>query len=181
MIFIAEVKTHSPFGYRSQKTWEELFDVANRVGDMISIHTDPLWDGSFELLEKARKITNKPILAKGIHGSDDEIARALDCGADFVLVVGRFPKKFQEKCIIEPYTLDELTAVPSNMKALWNSRDLKTGGIKQESYDQAKSCFAGWLCQASNIKSLRDINNKADAILVGTHLEEFSKDWTCRK
>ena len=67
---IAEVKTQSPFGYKSDKSWDELFEVANKVGDIISIHTDRRWGGSFELLQKARSLTNKPILAKGIHKND---------------------------------------------------------------------------------------------------------------
>ena len=63
---IAEVKTQSPFGFRSDKNRDELFAVANQIGDIISIHTDPRWGGSFELVKKARALTKKPILAKGI-------------------------------------------------------------------------------------------------------------------
>ena len=61
---IAEVKTGSPFGYKSEESWDELFEVAESVGDILSIHTDPRWLGSFELISKARKLTDKPILAK---------------------------------------------------------------------------------------------------------------------
>ena len=49
---IAEVKMKSPFGYRSKNTWDELFKAANRIGDIISIHTDERWGGSFDLVEK---------------------------------------------------------------------------------------------------------------------------------
>ena len=38
---IAEVKTGSPFGFKSGRTWGELFKTAERAGDVISIHTDP--------------------------------------------------------------------------------------------------------------------------------------------
>jgi indole-3-glycerol phosphate synthase len=170
---ITEVKTHSPFGWKSDKSWEELFEVAERVGDIISIHTDPRWHGSFELLERAHAMTKKPILAKGIHASDDLIEKALEAGADWVLVVGRIPTIHSEKCLIEPLTLEELKYVPANLKAVWNSRDLATGGMKNETFKEAREVFPGWLCQASNIKTVGDIESGADAVLVGTRLGEF--------
>ena len=172
---IAEVKTESPFGYSSQKSWDELFGIADSVGDMISIHTDSRWGGSFDLISKARALTEKPILAKGIHEKDSDIERAIESGADFVLVVGRIPKIHAQKCIIEPYTLDELSKIPTTFKALWNSRDLKTGGRKKETFSEAREIFSGWLCQASHIKTIDDIHPLADAVLVGEHLEKFAE------
>ncbi len=172
---IAEVKTKSPFGWKSEKTWDELFESANRVGDIISIHTDERWDGSFDLLKKARSLTSKPILAKGIHATDDLIERAIGSGADWVLCVGRIPEVHIEKCLIEVNTVEELKTISPSMKVVWNSRDLKTGGLKSETFEQAREIFQGWLCQASNIKTIDDIKRGADAVLVGTHLEEFVK------
>ena len=171
---IAEVKIQSPFGYKSTKTWDELFVIAEKVGDMISIHTDPRWGGDFSLITKAKSLTSKPILAKGIHATDEEIQKAIDAGADYVLVVGRIPKIHLDKCLIEPNTLRELTKIPENVKAVWNSRDLQTGGLKTETFAQARVLFKGWLCQASNIRTKVDIQDGADAVLVGTHLEEFA-------
>jgi indole-3-glycerol phosphate synthase len=129
-LLIAEVKTQSPFGFSSDKSWEELFEIANAHCDMISIHTDPRWGGSFELLTKARAMTGKPILAKGIHVTDEEVERALALGADKVLVVGRVPAVHLEQCFIEPYTLAELRSLPPGTSAVWNSRDLTTGALK---------------------------------------------------
>lgn len=173
---IAEVKTKSPFGFQSKKSWDELFELAERVGDMISIHTDPRWGGSFELIRKARAKTKKPILAKGIHATDDEVQQAIELGADFVLVVGRLPKVHLEKCLIEPLTLAELKALPKTVKkVVWNSRDLKTGGLKTETFAQARAIWKWWLCQASNIKTIQDIQTGADAVLVGENLETFVK------
>ena len=37
---IAEVKTISPYGFKSDKSWEELFKIADEIGDIISVHTD---------------------------------------------------------------------------------------------------------------------------------------------
>ncbi len=171
---IAEVKTQSPFGYTSSNTWDELFEVAERVGDIISIHTDPRWGGSFDLITKARALTNKPILAKGIHASDSDIQQALDAGADWVLVVGRMPAIYQEKCMIEPLILDELQTIPEHMRAVWNARDLKDGSKKTETFAEARAIFKGWLCQASHIRTVSDIEKGADAALVGTNLTEFA-------
>ena len=172
---IAEVKTQSPFGWKSDKNWDELFKIANGIGDIISIHTDARLGGSFELLQKARSLTNKPILAKGIHGSDTDIAKAINIGADWILVVGRIPTLHIEKCLVEPLTIDELKTIPRNLRAVWNSRNLKDGSLKKETFTEARAIFTGWLCQASNIKTIDDIKEGADAVLVGTHLVEFAE------
>lgn len=173
MQFIAEVKTHSPFGWQSNKSWDELFEIANQLGDIISIHTDPRWHGSFDLLRKARGLTRKPILAKGIHTHDTGIEEALKAGADYVLVVGRLPNVHIDVCFIEPHDIAQLQSLNADLKAVWNSRDLKTGGLKPETFEQARKAFPGWLCQASNVRSPKDINPTANAVLVGTHLENF--------
>lgn len=172
---IAEVKTRSPFGWSSEQTWEELFIIAETVGDILSIHTDSRWGGSFDLLKKARGRTTKPILAKGYHLDDMAVQEAIDCGADFILVVGRIPKRYANQCLIEPYTLAELAQIPTQLKAVWNSRDLVTGNLKREDFKEARQLFSGWLCQASNIKTVNDIEMGADAVLVGSHLPEFAQ------
>jgi len=171
---IAEVKTMSPFGFVSDKSWDELFIIADSVGDILSIHTDPRWGGSFDLIKKAKTLTKKPILAKGIHATDAEIEKAVQAGADFVLVVGRIPGVHQDVCIIEPNTLRELKDIPETYKVVWNSRDLGTGGMKQDDFQKARKIRDGWLCQASNIKTKDDVVKGADAVLVGTNLEEFT-------
>lgn len=169
---IAEVKTQSPFGFKSDKSWDELFELANEYGDWISIHTDPRWGGSFDLIKKAYARTNKPILAKGIHATDDDVNRAFDAGADYVLVVGRVPED-PMNCIIEPNTLVQLSQVSADQKIVWNQRSLDDGMPKIETFDQARELHEGWLCQASFISSLKDVNPGADAVLVGENLEEF--------
>jgi len=172
-LLIAEVKTMSPFGFRSDKSWEELFEIANEHGDMLSIHTDPRWGGSFELLTKARAMTDKPILAKGIHATDAEVVQALALGADKVLVVGRVPAVHLEQCFIEPYTLAELRSLPQGTSAVWNSRDLTTGALKSETFAAARAIHTGYLVQASNIRTIADIDPTANAILVGQNLEQL--------
>lgn len=177
-IFIAEVKTQSPFGWKSSQSWEELFIIANTYGDWISIHTDKRWGGSFSLLKTARSLTTKPILAKGIHATDKDIQRAVDCGADLVLVVGRIPAIHTEKCLIEPLSLSELNTYSTNTRVVWNSRDLKDGSVKNETFAESREMHQGWLCQASNIVTPSDVHPKANAILVGTHLPTFIQQIT---
>ncbi|MGZ6004709.1 MAG: hypothetical protein ACXWLH_01010 [Candidatus Saccharimonadales bacterium] len=175
MQIISEVKTYSPFGgWQSDKSWDELFELANAVGDIISIHTDPRWHGSFDLIRRARSLTSKPILAKGIHARNYLIDAALEAGADKVLVVGRLPGVYLEHCLLEPSSLAELENFPKNSQVVWNSRDLKTGGNKQETFEQARQLWPGWLCQASNVVTMADVNSNADAVLVGTHLSDFA-------
>ena len=87
--------------------------------------------------------------------------------------MGRIPKVQPEKCFIEPYNLDELGKIPKELRAVWNSRDLRTGGTKSETFKEARNMFPGWLCQASNLRTKEDIQEGADAVLVGTHLTEF--------
>lgn len=177
-LFIAEVKTKSPFNYISERSFEELFALANRVGDMLSIHTDPRWGGSFYNLSRARQWTNKPLLAKGIHENDDEIRRALDCGADSVLVVGRMPHVFlRDHCYVEPLDLAQLAQFNEEAPHMvWNSRDLCTGGQKTETFTQARQRYNGQLVQASNISSVEDIDPTADGVIAGEHLPEFAQE-----
>jgi indole-3-glycerol phosphate synthase len=176
-LLIAEVKTCSPFGWKSTRSWDELFETANEHGDWISIHTNPRWGGSFKLLEKARLRTKKPILAKGLHLTDRELALAFNSGADYALVVGRIPDvldSYRDALLIEPYTLAELAEIPHGVKAVWNSRDLRNKGVlKNETFKDARAIFPGWLCQASNIRTPADVCAGAQAILVGQELAGF--------
>jgi indole-3-glycerol phosphate synthase len=75
-LVIAEAKPVSPFGWRAGRSWDDLFRIAVRAGDVVSVHTDSRWGGSVDLVREARARTTKPILAKGIHASDDQILRS---------------------------------------------------------------------------------------------------------
>lgn len=168
--FIAEVKNRSPFGMTSGDSWEFLLDVALEYGDAISVHTDPRWNGRFEDLRRARALTNKPILAKGIHATDDEVKRAIDYGADAVLVVGRLPAEpLLPKCWLEPTSIAELKMLPPCL-AVWNARDLSDGTPKEETWDEARCAWNGILCQASLIRHQRDIKSDADCFIVGEYM-----------
>ena len=170
--FIAEVKTMSPFGFRSGRTWDDLFSLADSVGDVISIHTDPLWGGSFDLIRKANVLTKKPILAKGIHATDEEVQEAIRAGATYVLVVGRWPMVNSIQCWIEPLTVREMRGYDPAATMVWNSRDLTTGGRKMETFDDARAAWDGRLIQASYIAAVGDVHPEADGFIVGEHLEK---------
>jgi hypothetical protein len=168
-IFIAEIKTQSPYGYKA------------RYGDWVSVHTNALWGGDFEAVSFVRHCTDKPILAKGLHGTDDEIQRALDHGADYVLVVNRIPAdKYLDKCLLEPGVWFKPLGVrevnSKELKYVCNSRCLLTGCtyVDFELRLEALREKAGWLCQASNIITAQDVKPGMDAYLVGTHLTEFA-------
>lgn len=170
---VAEVKTKSPFGFESDKSWSDLFAVANKYGDIISIHTDLRWGGSFDLIAKAKRLTDKPILAKGIHAKDSDIEKALQAGADYALVVGRIPGVHLDKCWLEPNSIEGISQYLAGTKVVWNQRDLLDGGVKKETFAQARAAWPGWLCQASLIQTIDDVEPTANAVLIGTNLLEF--------
>lgn len=174
-IIIAEVKTKSPFGWSSNEPWDRLFAIADDIGDIVAVHTDPRWAGSFDLVRKAANETGKPILAKGIHADDSLVDKAFKAGATWVLAVGRIPMINPSQCLIEADGLSELSAINTDLRAVWNSRNLNNGKPKQETFDQARLVFKGWLCQASNLKTVADIHPFADAVLVGTNLVMFAE------
>lgn len=174
-LLIAEAKPISPFGFRAGEPWDVLFARAVEVGDVVSVHTDPRWGGSLDLVAEARLRTAKPILAKGIHVSDGEVRAALAAGADFALVVGRVPADdLLPRCLLEPNSVGELAGLPAGCAAVWNSRDLSTGGLKAETFAAARAAWPGWLCQASNLRAPGDVHPSADAVLVGQGLAEFA-------
>lgn len=187
-IFIAEIKTQSPFGYRSEHTFAELMEYAIKYGDWISVHTNALWGGDFDSVSFVRRNTNKPILAKGIHATDDDIQRAIDHGADWVLVVDRmnFASEFRKHVLVETndqnifnhpnlgnHKLASPVSVYRDLKYVCNSRDLRTG-LRKQNYELPLFIDAGaWVCQASGIRQPKDVHPKVNAFIVGTYLTDF--------
>jgi len=197
---IAEVKTQSPYGYKSEKSFDELLDIAIEKGDIISIHTNPIWGGDFKLLEKARKKTKKPILAKGLHLNDWEFWKATEYGADYVLTVGRVPIGLTlSKVWYEPLFLDEfkenlkMPLISAVDAVVINQRNLLSGENRNTTdffelflskypveYTTLDELFTKWrnierpqLYLASNIKHKRDVLMRYDGAIIGTHLTSF--------
>ena len=180
-IFIAEIKTQSPFGFKSGHTFVALMNMAIRHGDWVSVHTNALWGGDYNAISLVRKNTTKPILAKGIHATDDDIERAIDHGADYVLVVDRIPTlHLLSKCLLEFSNMDDLVKCNElcassafSMKYVYNMRDIKNGLPRKINELNDYIGEAPWLCQASGIRSFHDVFPMVDAFIVGEHLPLF--------
>ena len=185
MIFIAEVKTHSPYWpddtHPDPRPRHELLKQAMVKGDWISIHVDSEWWGSYGQLLSARTALKcnkmkKPLLAKGFHTTTRALDITFDYGkADYALCVGWVPpKRYWDRVLVEAESLDELADLPHEVKAVWNARDPRTGedrGI--DPYVARAVREKGWLCQASGIRARADVDPSMDAFIVGEHLKEF--------
>jgi indole-3-glycerol phosphate synthase len=172
VLIVAELKMLSPFGYKNPRTLEDTLAQCEKVGDIISVHTNPLWGGSFEHLEDICKRANKPVLAKGFHDTTVDVRRAIECGATYVLTVGWWPD--DTRCWHECTTFDELkeTDAPA---AVFNSRDPHTGktlfdgNLVHVASSARTSRGSRWLCQASGIKHANDVGN-VEAVLIGQNI-----------
>jgi indole-3-glycerol phosphate synthase len=184
-IFIAEIKTQSPYGFKSEYSFHKLMECAVTNGDWVSVHTNALWGGDYEALSFVRRNTCKPIVAKGLHATDDDIKRSLDHGADYVLVVDRLPYPriiSPNKCLLEMGNENlfegNLKFIPSlkSEKFVYNCRNLKTGLMKTENLLEKYINTGVWICQASGIKTREDIHPRAGAFIVGENLVNFCKE-----
>lgn len=194
MTFIAEIKPLSPFDGPSRYSMEMLRFVALHHGDWVAAHTDPRWGGSFKHLAETRRMMDqhcpdKPLLAKGIHATDDELASALD-HAHYALVVGRWPAHLptfvRRRLIFEPSDLGQLQRTMDDTMSsrtdprmvMWNSRDLSTGERRVHDFSIREVKIANdgnldWVCQASFIEKPGDVMEWADAHIVGTNLMRY--------
>ena len=187
-IFIAEIKQKSMFNFELRYSRKTLIDNALEFGDWISVHTDPRFGGSFDDIYYLRKETNKPILAKGFHTHDDDVKKAFDLGADYVLVVDRPSRKllnsYLGNILFEISSLNELNELPHDFlqfgKIVYNGRDLKTGIGKKYIGDYTEyRKKSSWLCGASLIRSVKDVGvfyPDCDAFIVGENLVEFCQE-----
>lgn len=183
MIFIAEAKTHSPYWERRARSWHDMIELALEKGDWVSVLVDRQWGGHVSdvgaaALLNERREDKKKILAKGFHPTVGDIDLSLKMGADYVLVVGWLPpERYWDKVLVECESLEQLETLPRQVKAVWNSRDPRTGESRAE---QGQGIYVarsvrprGWLCQASGIRTWADVDPDVDAFIVGEHLEDF--------
>lgn len=180
-IFIAEIKTESPFGFKSCFSFNFLVELAILKGDWISVHTNEKWGGKFEHLNYIRKLTKKPILAKGLHQNNDDIKKCLDLGADYVLCVNFIPSlNYLDRVLLEPHNLDifyQMYRKYPFLKFVYNSRDLNTGEIKNPCFYSIMRKKVNWLCQASHIKSTADVKKDCNAFIIGEQLVNFCNEY----
>lgn len=181
-LFVAEIKEISPFGYVSRYSFKELTAVAIEHGDIISCHTDARWGGRWDTLRKVRGMTHKPILAKGIHAADNDLEKALRCGADKVLVVGRIPDES-----FWPYIWLELTSMqqlpqfieklPLEVPFVCNARNLDDGGRSNLKWETIRNTAPDkFMVQASLVSSLKDVMPDAQAVIIGENMIPFAKE-----
>lgn len=187
-LFVGEVKMLSPFGFKSNYNCDQLIELAAQNADIVSIHIDPLWGGSsldidyVKMMMMNPKIPKKPILAKGLHTTDDSIKQSFDRGADYVLVVGRIPKLDDlSKIWLEPLTEEQfkpmLEACPNAV--VFNHRDLSTGAFRIISFSgpEVNEQYKPLLIQASGIKSFSHVKEAYGGFIVGEHLPQFILDY----
>lgn len=188
-IFIAEIKTQSPFGFTSKTPKNRLVDLALEYGDWISVHTDARFGGGFDDIYRIRTETKKPILAKGFHCHNDDVQKCIDLGADYVLVVDRFFQLSKElehkilfefsdfsrvKTLYEGYREDYLNEY---YKFVYNGRNLRNGASKNnvDNYKLYRN-QCKWLCGASLIQHPNHVEQfypDCNAYIVGEHLAEY--------
>lgn len=186
-IFIAEIKTQSMFGFKTNYSRECLIDTALRYGDWISVHTDPRFGGSFDDIYQIRRKTNKSILAKGFHSHNHDVEKALDLGADYVLVVDRPDRKllnlYTDKILFEFSNSKLLNESSYDFaefgKVVFNGRNLDTGIGKKSiaQYHEFRN-RCKWLCGASLLKEpdyVQKFYPNCDAFIVGENLVDFCK------
>lgn len=173
-LVVAEIKEKSPFNpaYKAPHRYHQ-FEICEEVGDIISVHTNPDWGGSFEWLAEVRKMTIKPILAKGFHPSIMDVQRALDNGADYVLTVGWCPESDYDaraKIWHECESIHELLNSPAGYR-VWNVRNPRTGAKRLVDIDYVYEKMDGdWLCRASCISGPEDVRHAYNAVLIGEGL-----------
>ncbi len=189
-IFIAEIKTQSMFGFEAVYHREHLTEYAIRYGDWISVHTDARFGGSFDDIYRIRRMTDKPILAKGFHTHIDDVKKAFDLGADYVLSVDSYHPDCRLKNML--YEITQYPDIPQNPKhrihwenmadhpdlqVVYNGRNLNSGiGRKYiGNYSKYRAAFK-WVCGASLLQHPRDVQMfypGCDAFIVGENLIEF--------
>ncbi len=172
--------------------WRPLFDLAvymaRREKGAVSVHTGVAhigprrWGGYDDLINEARELApDVDLLAKGIHMRQEQVNNYLSRGATSVLTVDYLPKDNADKCLIEISDPEWFKRLPKDLKYVYNSRALWaliTGRIpeKRMSFAEVRERYPDfWICQASNLNTVADVNPRANAILVGTHLRKFSE------
>lgn len=188
-IFIGEIKTQSPFGYKSPHSFIKLAELAIEKADWISVHTNALWGGDYNAISFVRNLTDKPILAKGFHHTDDDIQMALDHGADYVLTLNqdRIFNRHKDRLLFE-LSLIQTRNIRSfykermgnnyfdKLKFVFNGRNIKNGQKRGMSkYDDYRE-LCPWVCGASLIKKPEDVKMyypNCDAFIAGENLVEY--------
>lgn len=183
-IFIGEIKTQSPFGFKSEYSFNHLMNLCIETPqvDWISVHVSAIYGGCLDSIAYVKQFTLKPILAKAVNGSDKLIRQQIEIGAEYSLVVGRIPDLnlvSLNRCLLEvdpDFAREIRHDYPQHkLRFVWNSRDLRTGERKPMSELEDYLETNEWVCEASGIKSIDNVHPNVSAFIVGEHLVNFCK------
>ncbi len=190
---IAEFKKASPSAgiINETATISDIIPLYNKYADCISILTDEkFFSGDFEFISQAKKFTSLPILAKDFYLHPMQIIKAINYGADAILIIVRIlsieeirelyktADKYGIDAIVEVHSLKDLEKA---FKAITpviigiNTRDLETFEInKTQIFKILPQIPDGVITIAeSGIKTpdeVKDLKGKVDGILIGTSL-----------
>jgi len=197
---VGEVKPFSPYkGFlnprlEGMKLSEARLAILGKLlplVDIVSIHIDEIWGGSFKWLAQAAEIcraARKPVLAKGFNPSLAHISQALNAGADYVLTVGWHPARSKNNrdkfCNVWHEPVEEEQFAKSHATTLViNSRNPVTGNDldREQIITRVASMRAldKRIVQASNIHCAACLLPGVDYALVGeplVKLMDFSEE-----
>lgn len=191
---IAEIKAKSPS--TGKITSIDPFEIAKQYNQSnassISVLTDEKYfGGSVEIMSKVKKITTKPILRKDFIIDEFQIYESYANGADAILLITSILpdndlKEFVDlsmklgiECLVECHTIEDIDRVPENVNIYGiNNRDFRDLNarpdlsvtkklidyIPEDKVVVSESGING----REDIKFLRDLDKKVDAVLTGT-------------
>lgn len=182
---IAEYKPFSPYSGAVHDFDVDLF--LNKIVNypitpyMLSIIVDERWGGSYKMLERVANQISLPILAKGLSIGYDGDERAFKLGAEWTLSYG-LGGEFNLVELHQHTGLKKKEWGHIHRRVLLNNRDLETGKVDKdyakrtcEDYFDDTDLF---VVVGSGYTGLDDpdIPDRADAVLIGTHLFDERSD-----
>jgi len=201
---IAEFKKASPSKGEINKNAKlsEYIMLFDKYADAISILTDEkFFYGNINFVKEAKEFTKLPILAKDFYLHPLQIRRALNFGADAILIIAKILQKKDikilfEECnqlgidaIFEAHSKEDLEKIFESVEPKIigiNTRDLNDFSIHQDIIDKLLNFIPKnvYIIAESGIKEpmeIKNLKNKVNGVLIGTaimsskHPEEFLK------
>ena len=170
--YIAEHKPRSPFGWVGPDIPVEDFIGLHTDAGAYAVHVQEPWGGSWDTLARARAVTDKSVLVKGVL-SEREVGRVVASGAVALLIEGQNDHLPVRLPVIEVTTPEALGRALQREPA-WivvNARDIDTGEMHPERHDEMRSLIpegVGAIAASGLVEPRADY----DLSLIGTALME---------